>query len=286
MATERVTDVQSTGETRTHFVDFTDDLPSGVTVASAAAVHTPPSGAAATPTVGTITGATVPVTSGPLAVIGRHVLTVTATLSDGETSVVRLIIPVEWEVARAGMADLIGDLRGLTDAGSNDYTVAGRPYWTDAQLQRVLDRYGQDVYRAPLVPMQTYAGAGTVEYRHYYAGEENLEGGAVFYIQDAAGGNVGTAQYSMNYHTGHATFGADTGGSALYWSGRAYDLNRAAADVWRQKAAHYATAVDFQTDNHRVSRGVLQEHCLKMAGHYAAQSTTATMADVYRGDMC
>ncbi len=80
MATELVTIVQSTAEIRTHYVDFTADLPTGVTVASGAAVHTPPSGSATTPTVSApLTGDILSVTVGPLTVPGRHVVTVTAT---------------------------------------------------------------------------------------------------------------------------------------------------------------------------------------------------------------
>lgn len=87
---------QSKAEIRQWDLDFTDDLSDGVTVASATAVHTPPSGIASVPVVGAILDNVVPVKLGPLTVTGVHLLTVTATLSNGEKSEVRLQIPVDY----------------------------------------------------------------------------------------------------------------------------------------------------------------------------------------------
>ena len=86
--------LQSLAEIRQWDIDFGPDLPTGVTVDSATATHTPPSGAASTPTVGTITGDIVPVQLGPLSVVGTHVLSVLATYSNGEISEVQLSIKV------------------------------------------------------------------------------------------------------------------------------------------------------------------------------------------------
>jgi len=285
MATEILVDIQSTTEVRTHFVSFANDLPSGVTVSGAAAVHTPPSGSAATPTVGTITAGIVPVTIGPLSITGRHILTITATLSNGDLSVARLIIPVEWETARAGLVAIIRKLRGMGNVGSSDYTVGGESYWSDKQLQDVLDSYRQDHYRAALTPTETY-NAGVVEYKNYYTGVEWIEQGDTFKIEDAAGNAIGAAQYAMDYQRGHAVFAVSTGGSTLYWSGRSYDLYRAAAEVWRQKAAHHAEGFDFQTDNHRVSRAAVYKQCLAMADYYDQRATTGGVIDLYRSDTC
>jgi hypothetical protein len=125
--------VQSISEIRTHYFDFTNDLPTGVTVTSAAAVHTPPSGTATTPTVGAIQeGRIVPVTLGVQTKTGIHYLTVTATLSDGQKSVVRLEINVVW-----GSVTLIDDVRKLrrmiAEPTSNIYT--------DEDLQAYIDSY-------------------------------------------------------------------------------------------------------------------------------------------------
>lgn len=289
MATEFVTDIQSTTEVRIHYVDFTSDLPTGVTVSSGTAVHTPPSGAATTPTVGVVmTGDILPVTVGPLTVTGRHIVTLTATLSDGEKSVARLIIPVEWESARSGMYQLINVLRGMTAAGSDDYTVGGMPFWTDKQIQDVADRYRTDFFRALMAPVQSYSG-GTVVYKDYFAGAENIEqttgGTAIFTMETADGSIIPSANYTMDYNRGAAVFAADTGGSSIYWSGRSYDLNRAAADIWRQKASHYSTQFSFSTDNHKVDRGVVYQNCLKMADFYEQKSSTNQVVTLTRSDV-
>jgi hypothetical protein len=191
--------------------------------------------------------------------------------------------------ARTGMVDLLTELRGMTHAGTADYSVAAVSYWSDDQLQQVLDRARQDYYRASLAAQETYEG-GSVVYKTYFTGVENLEkttgGTTIFWLEDGAGNRVGTAQYSVDYQRGEVTFGENTGGSALYWSGRAYDLNRAAANVWRQKAGHYAGMYTFSTDNHKVEKGALQEHALKMAAYYEQQSSTPVVTTLYRSDTC
>ena len=95
MATEVFSPIkQSLTEIRQWDFDFNPDLPSGVTVTSAVATHTPPSGTASTPTVGSDTENVVPVMLGPLTVVGMHVLSCVATLSDNELSEIILFILV------------------------------------------------------------------------------------------------------------------------------------------------------------------------------------------------
>lgn len=81
---------QSLAEIRQRDFDFSLDVPDGESVVSATAVHTPPSGSASTPTVGSIVDDIVPVALGPLAVLGQHLLKVTATLSNGQKSEMRV----------------------------------------------------------------------------------------------------------------------------------------------------------------------------------------------------
>lgn len=289
MSTEFTVNPQSSTEIRTHYVDFTADLPSGVTISSGTAVHTPPTGTATTPTVGAVmTGDILPVTVGPLTVTGRHIVTVTATLSDGQLSVARLVIPVVWDTARSGLIDLITELRSLGSVGSNDFEVDGFPQFTDGKLQNILDLYRQDHYRELLVPFETYEG-GSVVYKDYYTGvgylEQTTGGTSIFILEHAAGTAVGTANYSVDYLRGKVTFSTDTGGSAFYWYGRAYDLNRAAAEVWRRKAAYYAAQFDFSTDNHNVKRSTLAKQCREQADYFEARSLQAQTVTIYRSDV-
>jgi hypothetical protein len=177
--------------------------------------------------------------------------------------------------ARTGMADLINQLRGLTQTSTNDYTIGSQTWWSDNQLQDYLDKHRQDVYNAQLTPIEEYQG-GTPVYLNYYSGYHNFEqttgGTAIFYITDGVGAAVGTALYTPDYNRGAVTFAADTGGSTYYLYGRSYNLNAAAADIWRHKAGQYATAVNFSTDNHRIDRGEIIKNCLSMANFYDQQS--------------
>ncbi len=282
MATEIVATLQSTTEIRTHYVDFTDDLPAGVTISSGTATHTPPSGTAVTCTCGAISSNIIPVTVPALSVTGRHIVTVTATLSSSDKSVARLIIPVQWDTIRAGMVDLILELRGMIDAGSNDYTVGGVPFWTDKQLQTALDRRRTDYKNEQLDPWTTYTG-GTTFYYDYIIPWKWYESGTVFDVLDADGTKYGTALYSIDTARNMVVFVASTSGSVVAVNAHTFDLNRAAADLWRNKAAHYVLAYDFSTDNHNLKRSQMQQQCLQMAKFYDGMSGP-TVAIIYRSD--
>ena len=65
------------------------------------------------------------------------------------------------------MVDIIYDLRLLTDTGPNDFTIAGVPYWSDNQLQRVLDRHRKDFYRVEIESQSEYVGGGTIQYTRF-----------------------------------------------------------------------------------------------------------------------
>ena len=175
-------------------------------------------------------------------------------------------------MARSTLAELIGIVRQYCDVGTADYTLGTATHWADDQIQTVLDRHRKDFYLSPLYAQATYTDAGSVEYKTYIAQHRNLErtdgGTAVFYIETSIGADVGTANYSVDYLRGYITFSADQGGTAYYATGRTYDVNAAAADIWRMKAGHYAKAYDVSTDNHRLSRSQLVKHCHEMAQMY------------------
>jgi hypothetical protein len=281
MATEIIATIQGTGEQRVHFVDFTNDLPAGVTVSSGTATHTPPSGSAVTPTVGVIVGAILPVTVPALTVTGRHIVTVDATLSDAEVIAARLIIPVQWDTCRVGMADIIADLRGLTDTGSNDYVIGGLPYWTDKHLQDKLD---QNATVWDFEPMAFFPQrAGTVyTYKKYVCNIKNWEGTPS--ILDNTGGTLAGTSYTFDSRTGEANFVNNQAGSARMISGTVYNLNGAAADVWRSKAAHYASKVDFSAGPNSIKRSQMVQQASQMAAYYDSMRSPGGAVYVERSD--
>lgn len=179
--------------------------------------------------------------------------------------------------ARTGMTTLISTLRSMTNAGTADYTIAGVSFWSDDEVQRVLDRYRLDVKRVELYPIESY-DSGTVVYKEYRSPYVNLESGtAVFELETAAGSTLGTANYTMDYIRGVATFATSQGGTAYFMTASTYDLNAAAADLWRMKAAQVANLVNFSTDNHSISRSDLRKSYLDMANYYASQGAPHTV---------
>lgn len=193
---------------------------------------------------------------------------------------------------RTTLDSLIQRLRGMVNAGEAYYRVGTANYWDNEQLQLVLDRHRVDIDRELLTPVVKHLGGGSVSYLEYRSGFENFEstsgGSAIFVIEDATGADIGTAAYSVDYQLGIVTFASDTGGSARYLNGRSFNLNAAAADVWRMKAGHIAeNAYDVSTDNHSLSRSQKLKNCLAMAELYEArigfgQDNTVTL---FRSDV-
>lgn len=181
--------------------------------------------------------------------------------------------------ARAGMLALITRLRGMTNAGTAD--------WTNEALQDVLDARRVDLNRAPLTPDYEYVN-GTALWHDYYAPlgnfEEATSGAQYWRIENTSGVTAGTADYTVDYASGYIRFAADQGGTAYVLRARSYQMALAAADVWRQKAAAYAERYDVQTDNHRLNRSQVIAHCLKMAAEYEAKAGIQSV-QVVRGDL-
>ena len=273
MATYDLTTIQQgTAEIRKWTFDFTDDLPTGATVTAGTAVHTPPSGSAGTLAI-TVTSPYVYVTASGLTAIGVHHIEARATFSNAEVSSITAAIPVVHSTltARSGLATLVDELRMMADAAPDEFAIAGQPFWTDKQLERELDKNRTEIYRQPLEMVDTY-NSGTVEYKQYFSPYGNLEqttgGTAIVYLENAAGTIFSTSLYTVDYTRGHVSFGSDTTGSAVYLYGRSYDLNAAAASIWRLKAGYASKMYDFSTDNHSLKRSQYKQHCVEMARYY------------------
>lgn len=266
MATYSEAQSQGTVEVHTYTVDFTNDLPTGGTVTAGTATHIPPSGSVSSVAV-TVSNPYVYATLPLQTALGTHYIEVTGTFNNNDISSVRIPIYVLYPSpnSRTGMADVITDLRGMTDTAPDDYQLAGVPYWTDDQLQRILDNHRTELKWVEMTAEED----GNGEYHDYSTGYGNLEqttgGTAIFFVQDVNGLTVDSAEYTVDYQRGVVSFTEDTAGTAYYVTGRYYDLEGAAADVWRRKQSHYAKAVNFSTKVHSLSRAQLYEHAREMA---------------------
>ncbi len=183
-------------------------------------------------------------------------------------------------MSRTGMTPLIDELRRRCDAGTADYP--------DDALQTVLDGYRHVHVRRPLLSVPTQLGGSAITNDYYWSSPgwvEGLESGsAVWRIEDSAGSVVGTASYTVESRAGHLRFADNTGGSAYYLTFRAYDLDRAAADIWETKAATVADRFDVSTDNHDLKRSQIVQHYREMAASYRRRAPAAT-AERVRDDI-
>lgn len=182
--------------------------------------------------------------------------------------------------ARTGMGTLIARWRRMVadSAGS---------VWSDDEAQHILDTYRADVWAQELTPAPQH-DSGTLVYRVFTAAWNNLEtaasGTAAFRLYDANGSVIGTADYSADYLRGVFTFTADQKGSARYVDARAYDLEMAAADGWRELMGSKASLYKFTADGATYERNQWFDHCREMASYYDKLSkpsyTTMSRADV------
>jgi len=180
------------------------------------------------------------------------------------------------------------DLRAMTDAGTADYSIGTADFWADDQLQTVLDRHRIDIYRDPLEPIPDHTGAATLAYKTYRSRWANLEstsgGSQIFIVEDSIGTDKGTADYSVDYRRGIVTFGTDQRGTVYYLTGRSFDLNGAAADVWRMKGANAAKKFAFSTDGHNLQRNQILDHCMRVANYYESMSRVEVVS-IKRSDL-
>jgi hypothetical protein len=180
-------------------------------------------------------------------------------------------------MARTGMAYIIEELRGLTEAGTADYTVGTTAYWLDNTLQDILDLHRQDVRFQELQAYPAQEAGGSIAYYDHGSAcdylEETTGGSAITYLQDSTGATLGTSLWTANYRRGMFTFNSSTDGTVVYLTSRCYDINAAAADVWRRKAAHASAAsFDFSTDNHSISRSQVYDHAMEMVRFFENMS--------------
>lgn len=174
-------------------------------------------------------------------------------------------------MARAGMATLIKELRRLTEAGTNDYTLADETFWTDDQLQAELDKTRTDMFNVPLVYAPRYVDG---VWRYYDYGwkqgvhvEEASTTGA-FVVRDSTGVEVSSTGYTVNYQARQVVFSADKASALLYLDYRFFNLFRAAAGIWEIIASHFADRTYWSTDNAIIKADQKYAHAVERAKYF------------------
>lgn len=175
---------------------------------------------------------------------------------------------------RATMAKLITRLRALTEAGVEDYELAGDTYWTDPQLQDALDGQRQDWRLVPLEAMPELGSDGLWDYFDYKIPPEigrdfeEAGSGSIFAVKKSDGTLISSSNYTVNYRAGIIRFTADQAATIYFLDCRTFNMYAAAREVWEQKAAHAVAGVDWQSDNHRISASQEYDHCMAMAERF------------------
>lgn len=173
--------------------------------------------------------------------------------------------------ARSGMSTLITDLRGMTDVGTAEFTAGGVVWFTDDQLEDVLDRHVVH-YTRHLLPAMPEDIGGTAIYKRYQLPTSNLEGTAsgtaVWRLENSAGSAFAYADFEIDHPLAIITMDSDQQGSALYLTARGFGLSAAAAEVWSRKGDFYANRFDVRTDNHDLKRSQLVKAARDAAAHY------------------
>lgn len=162
-------------------------------------------------------------------------------------------------MARSTMSSLIQHLRELTNMGTAEYTVGATTYWTDDQLQSVLDQNRTDIKEFRMTPIPETVGAGEVDYYDYIIPESLRwleQGTTVTFILNQTYGTLtagtSTNNYAIDYDRHVVTFVGDQEAQTRYLRARSYDMHGAAADVWGKVEAYYTHQVDWSSDNHSV----------------------------------
>jgi len=192
--------------------------------------------------------------------------------------------------ARAGMANLILRLRGLTNTTSSDYTLGATTYWSDDQLQDILDATRKDWRGVPLEAMPELGTTGSYEYYDYRIpveiGRDFEEAGAssIFAVKETGGAIVSSGTYTVNYRAGILRFTVDQDAAFYTIDVRTFSLNSAAREVWEQKAGHCVANVTWKSDNHAVNASEEYDHCMAMAERFRKLGSGWQVVTIVRSD--
>ena len=193
-----------------------------------------------------------------------------------------------WEgtgsvISTSRLEYILTQLRAMTNSGETDYTIDDVSYWSDAQLQAVLDKHRTDVYQKELTAIDELLG-GIYSYNHYSIGDTYIESGVSFTLYDSTYNTV-TTGFTVDYTLGLVTFTAPTNGLPYYATYRTYDINATASEIWRSKAAHFAEMVNFRAGNQSVNLSDKVKQALAMADYYGNLRQIRSVS-LERSDTC
>jgi hypothetical protein len=164
---------------------------------------------------------------------------------------------------RTSVDYIIAEVRRLTGAGTAEFTVDAQSYFSDEQIERILDSRRARLSRHEVVfEPELSEGGGTSVYKNArigYAWVEDNSSTADFKLTDSKGSIIGTANYTLSAEDGFITFSADQQGSSRYVTTWVHNPYSAAVDILTSWNSELARQPDFATDNMRVWRSQKQK---------------------------
>lgn len=174
-------------------------------------------------------------------------------------------------MARTGMASLILELRGLTDAEAGQTIVDGIPYWSDDQLQDILDNNSSAIDDVLLVRVPVKVNGTLVYTRYDFPTAISRWIDTEFDVVDIQGVVVSTDDYTYNAAYRRIEFDVDTGGISYYLRGREFNMSASAGEVWLKKAGHRAALVEWKAGAQSIKEDQEWQHCMKMYQQVSSQ---------------
>ncbi len=167
--------------------------------------------------------------------------------------------------ARAGMVNAVKELRLLMDANQQKVNVNGVMYWTDEQVQEILDDTSHDIIDVRLASTP-FMETGTLTYKRYYIPNEVPrwleDDSASIVVVDNLGNAAPTFTYTRTRRL--IEFASDTTGTEYFFRGRGFNMNESAAAGWLRKAGVRAELIKWKTPAHTLDEDQEYQHCLDM----------------------
>src|SRR5574341_1094503 len=190
---------------------------------------------------------------------------------------------------RSGMTKIILELRRMTDTSDGEVTVNGVSYWSDQQLQDILDQHRLDVLDVELVskPLQTN---GVTEWKRYYIPDgvgrfieydSAVPDTSIFDIVNSLG--VSAAGYTVDLLSKSIVFTANTGGITYFLRGRTYLIYGSAAQVWFEKAGHRTALINWTAGLQQLEEDLEYQHCMAMYKEYNSRGGLRSVVLTKRG---
>ena len=173
-------------------------------------------------------------------------------------------------VRNSSMSDFILELRRMTDASATEVKVNNVQYWTDDQLQGILDAYRHDVLDLRLMPASQREAGVDVTLRYYIPDEVGTwieNDPTVLTIVDENG--VAVTNYTYDPTNRYFLFTSNTNGAIRMMRGRFFDMRLAAARVWFEKAGHRVALINWKAGGQNLNEDQEYQHCMAMFMAYS-----------------